>query len=470
VDLLCVLLLLVAAVVAVSGGFRMRVGSVRFAITSPYRTLLWPLVLVLVRHALVPRPPIYRDLPARLRRQLATPEARSALTAMAGTRPAILFIGYLAVFTLGFNNGVAPFRLVPNEAANLQVRWDMPWYFGIAVEGYRYERGQAARQQNIVFFPAFPMLMRMAGRLLGGASTAYVLGGTLVVFAAFFWALVYLFRLARDLTGDEEAARGAVWFVAAYPFAVFFSALYTESIFLLGAVGAFYHFRRREFTRAAVWGLLVGLTRPNGCFLSVPLGMLAADSWWAARSRLDLPGGSTTPGQHIASHWSGTLTAVGAAAMPGVGALLYSAFIWNLTGQPLAWVQGQAAWGRDYDGLAILLKDRYTWIADQGLYAYTSQLPLDLLNGLGAGFVILAAYPIARRVGVAYAVFVLTNILPPLAAGGLLSAGRLSSVLFPAFIWLGAAVPARHRPGWLVSLMAVQSLNAALFYTWRPLY
>ena len=56
--------------------------------------------------------------------------------------------------------------------------------------------------------------------------------------------------------------------MAAYPFAVFFSAPYTEALFVLGAVAAFYHFRRAEWLQAAAWGLLVGLTRPNGCFLS----------------------------------------------------------------------------------------------------------------------------------------------------------------------------------------------------------
>ena len=34
------------------------------------------------------------------------------------------------------------------------------------------------------------------------------------------------------------------------------------------------------------------------------------------------------------------------AAAPGIGVLLYSAFIWNLTGDPLAWAEGHAAWGR----------------------------------------------------------------------------------------------------------------------------
>ena len=66
--------------------------------------------------------------------------------------------------------------------------------------------------------------------------------------------------------------------------------------------------------------------------------------------------------------------------------------------------------------------------------------------------------------------FILINILPPLAAGGLMSAGRFSSVLFPAFLWLGAAVPARHRAGWIATFAAIQAFNAALFYTWRPLF
>jgi hypothetical protein len=67
-------------------------------------------------------------------------------------------------------------------------------------------------------------------------------------------------------------------------------------------------------------------------------------------------------------------------------------------------------------------------------------------------------------------VFILINILPPIAAGQLLSAGRFSSVLFPAFVWLGAVVTTRHWPGWVASFMAVQALNAVLFYTWRPMF
>ena len=62
------------------------------------------------------------------------------------------------------------------------------------------------------------------------------------------------------------------------------------------------------------------------------------------------------------------------------------------------------------------------------------------------------------------------NILPPLSTGGLLSAGRLSSVLFPAFLWLAAAGAPRYRAGWIAGFAAFQAFNAALFYRWRPLF
>ena len=68
--------------------------------------------------------------------------------------------------------------------------------------------------------------------------------------------------------------------LAAYPFAAFFNAPYTEGLFLLGSVGAFYHFHQRRWLMASLFGLLVGFSRPNGCLVSVPLGLMAAQASW----------------------------------------------------------------------------------------------------------------------------------------------------------------------------------------------
>jgi hypothetical protein len=252
---------------------------------------------------------------------------------------------------------------------------------------------------------------------------------------------------------------------AAFPFAYFFGAVYTESLFLLGTTGAFYHARRAQFGRAGAWALLVGLTRPNGFLLCVPLGLLAISPWlpgWLLRAGTTAPAEPRRPAIFF--------KAIAVAVMPLVGVIVYGAFVRSLTGGWLEWLNGHAAWGRHYTGLVPLVATRYGQISNAGLYAYTRGAPLDVLNLVAVVFVLVAAWPVARRLGLAYGVFILINIVPPLAAGGMLSAGRITSVLFPAFIWLGAVAPPRHRGGWIAAFAANQALNAAIFYTWRELF
>src|SRR5262245_23189633 len=162
-DVLCAALLVLAFAIAEWGGFRVQVAGLRLTATSVPRTLLIALVVALVRHAFVPRPPIYENLPARLLAAWRSRSAasRCAFSAVAGTRLAVLFVGYLAVAMVGYRPGTPPIRLSPNEAANLQARWDANWYFGIATDGYRYAPAVDTPQQNIVFFPAFPALLHL---------------------------------------------------------------------------------------------------------------------------------------------------------------------------------------------------------------------------------------------------------------------------------------------------------------------
>jgi len=314
-------------------------------------------------------------------------------------------------------------------------------------DGYQYSPLDTTTQQNIVFFPAYPMLVRVVGRILGGHMIGYVSAGMLVSLAAFATALVYLHAIARE-TLDDDGARAAIWLLAAYPFALFFGAIYTESLFLLGTVGAFYHFTKGEYGRAAIWGLLVGLTRLNGSLLMLPLAVLAI------QSRLAQP----------------RMKMLAAVIAPVAGLAIYALFVAWLTGDPLAFLSGQLAWGRQYRGLGALVSQQYSIIAKAGLSGYVGTPGYDVLNALGALFAVATMYPVARRLGLAYALFMAVNILPALANGGLLSAGRFSSVLFPAFIWLAAVVPSPHRPAWIASFAALQAYNAALFYTWRPLF
>lgn len=65
-DLLCIALAALAAFVAASGGFRLRLGGARLSLTSPARLLLAATVIAAVRHVFSRSVPIHRDLPNRI--------------------------------------------------------------------------------------------------------------------------------------------------------------------------------------------------------------------------------------------------------------------------------------------------------------------------------------------------------------------------------------------------------------------
>jgi len=464
-DVFCILFAVVALIVSISGGFRLRAGPVWIGVTTPYPLLLWAIVSGLVRHVAAPQQPLLREAPRRLRDWLRTSAAQQATGTVIATRPVMFFVGYLAVFMFGYLDGRPPLRHFDNELMNLPVRWDAGWYLDIATGGYRFTPDDPKVQQNVVFFPAYPMLVRAGGRLLGGKILAYVIAGTAISLAAFWGSLIYLYAFTRDALGPDTA-RSALWLLATYPFAVFFGAIYTESLFLLGVAATFYHFTKQQFGRAACWGCLVGLTRLNGALLSVPLVTLAFSRF--------LPG-LLVRGRDGVAEWNPSIStgertfakALAAALMPPVGLLVYAAFIWRMTGDPIAWATGHTAWGRTYEGLGSLIANEFSTVTASGL---RGTVAYDIVNALGAVFALAAVWPVSRRIGLAYGLFIIVNLLPALSVGGFLSAGRFSSVLFPAFVWLADVVPPSHRPGWIASFAAVQACNAALYYTWRPMF
>jgi mannosyltransferase PIG-V len=445
------------------GGFAIYFSLNPVRVHSTGRILFIAASLIAVRHVIHPSTPLPARLLGWIRASGGRPAENAAILGLS-SRLAVLFVAYMAVVTIGVNAATTGFELSPDKLSNLPARFDAGWYGGIALDGYSFG-GSFKRQENIAFFPAFPMLMRAAGYPIGAFGPGLprdrrmvrlLWGGVLISLIAFAWASAYLWRLARDTIGETRAA-DAVALLAAYPFSLFFSAAYTESVFLLGAVAAVYHFRRDEWVKAGAWGLLVGLTRPNGCFLSAVLAALVAERLWRERHTSPLSRPSL-------------VTSLASAAMPGVGMLAYSAYVYQLTGSLFGWARlHENAWGRAYEGLAPVQR-AYGWITGEGLFHVIEGVPFDTLNSLGLIFSLLMLWPVLRRLGPAMALFVLINVVPPMLAGGVLSLGRLSSTLFPAFIALAAISSPRVTTALITAFALGQGLAAAIFFTWRALF
>ena len=240
---------------------------------------------------------------------------------------------------------------------------------------------------------------------------------------------------------EESRARAALLLLSAYPFALFFSAAYTESLFLLTALAAWFHFRRKEYLAATGWGLLTGLT-PAERLLSQHPARIAGARHRDASSRGPSEGGL----------WR----RLSVAAMPGIGMLLFTAYLHQMTGIWFVWSKTHAAWGRVLGGETPLAS--FAGFGSDGLLGFASDHPYDLLNALG---LLLALLPIRAiwRLSPAWTMFVLVNVLVPLAAGGLLSMGRLTSTLFPVFLACGMSMPPRLATAATVGFAVVQDYS-----------
>jgi Gpi18-like mannosyltransferase len=151
-------------------------------------------------------------------------EARIFLAALA-FRVFSALLGFLAnvVFPLEQNQGFSVFPRGDHLFWDAFARYDSGWYHQIASQGYEYK---GTGRNNLAFFPAYPLLMRAGGWLLGGRQQDYYFAGILISWLAFAGAMTLLYRLASiDL--PRPAAIRAVVYCALLPAAFFFVMVYS---------------------------------------------------------------------------------------------------------------------------------------------------------------------------------------------------------------------------------------------------
>jgi len=317
-------------------------------------------------------------------------------------------------------------------------RWDTLWYLLVATRGY------APHDTSVFAPPLYPLLTRVAGDVLGGQ---YLLGGLAVSNVAYVLALWLFYRLtAWEL--DEAVARRSVLYLAVFPTAFFFLAGYSESLFLLFSLAAFYAARRGRWGLAGAAGLLAGVARLQGFILVVPLAVEYMRQRGLSRRLLS---------------WD----LLGLAAVP-LGMLAFMAYVYAVVGtdSPLApflvhsqrihgsltW-PGQALW----DGV---------WVIVTGRFFYADVLDLVAVL-LFVGLTIVAL----RRLPLAYGVYMAVSLCVILSKTGfpqpLESASRLALPLFPGFMVLGlwGRNPWVHRLIVYPSLLLLFILTA-IFAAW----
>ena len=343
-----------------------------------------------------------------------------------------------------------PLPFAATQFAETFAAWDSGWYFDIARNGYYINPDG---QSSIAFFPLYPLLMRACAWPFGGTDRALWVAGIALSYAGLFLGLACLHRLTERTLGDRETARRTVLYVAVFPFAYFFTQVYTESLFLLLTVAAVLAATSSRWGWAGLLGALAALTRPNGVLIAVPLGLLAL----ADRPRL----------LELARRTAAVL-------LVPLGLALFCAFAWRLSGDPFAWLRAQEHWGYTVGNVPwVELMRLLDGLDRQGLYGYFFSDPLApyyFLHGMVALALVFVVPSVFTRVSAALGAYAAISLFVPLTGNALEGIGRYAATLFPVFMLLGTVRSRRVHEAILVGGALVLSLLASLFVNFHPVY
>jgi hypothetical protein len=304
-----------------------------------------------------------------------------------------------------------------------------------------------------------------------------LLGAYAVALAAFLAALVLLYRLTALELG-RRAAWPALLLLSVFPASLYFGAPYSESLFLLCSVGAFYAARTGSWAWAGVAAAGASATRSAGILLLLPLAFLylygprpdpaPARAGWRPRYPI-----------RPNALWL---------ALAPAGLAVYAAYLGLAHGDALSFSHVQEFWSRDFagplvgiwDGAAAAFDGVRQLLSGGRDTVYFEQAGGDPLRVAAQNialfgflcFAIAGAVGVLRRLPFAYGLYVVTALtLPlsyPVAAQPLMSLSRFVAVLFPIFMWLAAVCEERR----IVDRVAIASaiglgLFVSQFATWQ---
>ncbi|KAM1307391.1 uncharacterized protein LOC126593182 isoform X1 [Malus sylvestris] len=150
------------------------------------------------------------------------------------------------------------------SAIESSIVWDGVYYVRIAECGYEYE-------QTYAFFPLLPLCMSFLSRTVLaplvpviGQRAVLGLSGYVINNIGFVFGAVYLYRLSVVILKDQEAAVRASLLFCFNPASIFYSSIYSETLFALFSVGGLYHLISGKDVIAVLWFALSGFSRSNG--------------------------------------------------------------------------------------------------------------------------------------------------------------------------------------------------------------
>jgi Gpi18-like mannosyltransferase len=329
------------------------------------------------------------------------------LTVFSISRIGIFLFAHLSLVLIPIKTGIGLWRNYPqNLFLDGWARWDSGWFSTIIQNGYT-NIATLGQQRDTAFFPLYPIAVRVISAFSQNISSA----GIFISNISFLMALLLLYQIVHDQYGKDTAERSVV-LLALNPFSLFFSAMYSESFFLLTIMCAFLFAERKRWVWAGLSAAAAGATRVVGIVAAIGLVLVYLEqigfAWRKIRANiLWLLVGLVGPGS-------------------------YMLFLWMKFGNPLQFIKSQyvPGWGEgvNFQSAIETIKALFSPGA-----IITGQIPgMEVFHLFAFIIAVVVLALVVRRLRPAYMIWAVLTILASFSLWR--SMGRFLIVVFPLYI------------------------------------
>jgi len=270
--------------------------------------------------------------------------------------------------------------------------WDGGHYLGIARTGY-------SQNFQYAFFPLYPLTIKV----LTFATGNYLLSAILISLVSTFLGLNILYKLV-SLDFNKKIAEKVILALLFFPTSFFLLTAYSEGLFFLFSISAFYFLRQNKLFWATVAAALASATRLVG--LAVVLGLFV--EVWSIQ-------------KFSRKNWY--------LIFAPLGFVIYCVFLYLQTGDPFYFLTAENYWQRTLSTPVVGFWEALKNLAGGNLTQIN--ILFDLIFAIfGVGFAIRAF----RFLPSSFAVYSLLSVGIPLFSPTLSSIPRFLLPVFPIFI------------------------------------
>ena len=228
--------------------------------------------------------------------------------------------------------------------------WDAGWYRtyaeGILSSPISLPNDINNGQAGYAFFPLYPVICGLVGKIFPFVSL-YKIGSCLS--SIFFMVSEFFAYKYLKETRDNRFSPFLYIFIMSFgPYSFYFSIMYTEALFLMLLVMCFYFMQKERYILMGICGALLSATRNVGVFFCFVLL-----TFWIIKCLNEHRESKFIP--YFAKYTLKNSSLLLGAALIPLGLFAYMVFLKIYTGDILAFVHVQHAWGKTQDGIINVL-------------------------------------------------------------------------------------------------------------------